>query len=58
MDPGQRLAIELACSKLPLLFARFADAGDHEAMHYDAVLIPMDKPRIQLLEPCIATPEP
>lgn len=32
MDAGQRLAIELACGKLPLLFARYADTGDHAAL--------------------------
>ena len=32
MDDGQRLAIELACGKLPLLFAKYADNGDVEAM--------------------------
>lgn len=32
MDAGQRLAIELTCGKLPLLFARFADIGDHAAL--------------------------
>lgn len=32
MNPGERLAIELACGKLPLLFARYADIGDHAAL--------------------------
>ena len=32
MDDGQRLAIELACGKLPLLFAKYADNGDADAM--------------------------
>ncbi len=32
MNAGQRLAIELACGKLPLLFAKYADNGDHAAL--------------------------
>jgi hypothetical protein len=32
LHEGQRLAIELACGKLPLLFAKFADAGDADAI--------------------------
>ena len=32
MDAGQRLAIELACGKLPLLFAKYADEGDAQAL--------------------------
>ncbi|WP_169053629.1 nuclear transport factor 2 family protein [Alteraurantiacibacter aquimixticola] len=32
MTPEQRLLIEQACGKLPLLFAHYADIGDHAAL--------------------------
>ena len=32
MDPVQRLLIERECGKLPLLFARYSDTGDHAAL--------------------------
>ena len=32
MTPEQSLLIEHACGKLPLLFAHYADIGDHEAL--------------------------
>lgn len=32
MTPEKRLAIEAACGKLPLLFAKYADNGDHAAL--------------------------
>ena len=32
MDAAQRLLIEHACGKLPLLFAKYADDGDHAAL--------------------------
>jgi len=32
MDAATRLGIEQECSKLPLLFARYADNGDHAAL--------------------------
>ena len=32
MDDLTRLRIENACGKLPLLFARYADNGDHAAL--------------------------
>lgn len=30
--PSERLLIEAECSRLPLLFARYADSGDHAAL--------------------------
>ncbi len=32
MDPVARQMIEMECGKLPLLFARYADNGDHAAL--------------------------
>jgi len=32
MDPVERLLIERECARLPLLFARYADNGDHAAL--------------------------
>jgi hypothetical protein len=32
MKDGKRLRIEAECAKLPLLFARYADNGDHAAL--------------------------
>ncbi len=32
MDDLERLAIERACARLPLLFAKYADNGDHAAL--------------------------
>lgn len=32
MDAVARMAVEHECGKLPLLFAKFADDGDHEAL--------------------------